>query len=90
MAYAFTSISIWNNTSSFFSIQKEQADMLDLFGTVGMKQNGNGRRIVIPERDDRKKFFPNVFTLLSVRTASAYVVRPQTTQKTERHTTQLF
>lgn len=64
--------------------------MLDLFGAIGMKQNGNGRRKIIPERDDRKKFFCNMFTLLSLRTAYAYVVRPQTTQKPEWHTTQLF
>lgn len=43
----------------YFLIQKESSDVVDLFGTTGMRQNGNGSRKVICERDGRKKFFCN-------------------------------
>lgn len=49
---------LWMNCL-YFLIQKELSDMIDLFGTTRMKQNGNGSRKVTYERNGRKKFFCN-------------------------------
>lgn len=48
-----------------------------------MGQNGNGRRKVFPDRGGKKKFFCNMFPLLSDTISSAYAMRSQTPQKPE-------
>lgn len=55
-----------------------------------MGQNGNGRRKVFPDRGGKKKFFCNMFPLLSDTISSANAMRSQTPQKPEWHTKQLF